>query len=269
MASAGCGGASAGAGPSSRSAPPDDALPRQPLDELAERAARERQRVDGDDALDVRDHRLHHLDAALGRARPPHRALAVGVDGARVARRRLRLRQRLEHRLALLLELGDLHALLLEPLQLALGLLGDGLRRRGGQRREQVRAARLSRRVRRRDGQHLGQRADLFGQRCHRGLAGRRRREARGALGVHVRDGAEHLAHAAHLRGRRRRAARALHLFDDALGLERRVAQQGQQLVGAQVVGRHRPRTLGKRGRNATTTCAVRAALAAGARGLC
>src|SRR5207253_8617971 len=111
----------------------DAALPRQSLGEVAEIPPRERQRVDGEDAAHVGDDRLHDLDSAARRARPPDGALAVRVDRAGVAWRRFRLGRRPEYRVAAGLDLLDLDAALLEPLQLALGLFGDRLFRGGRQ----------------------------------------------------------------------------------------------------------------------------------------
>ncbi len=189
----------------------DDALPRHALHELAPRAAREAQGIGGEDAADVGDHRLHHLHPDAGALRVPDRALAVGVDAARVAGGGLGFRLGPQDGGAGGSEILDLDALLLEPLQLALRLLGERLGAPDRHLAEHVLPARRAHRPQQRERKHLGELGDAL---RHRG--GLRRRLGR--LGRRGSQLFEQRAGRGDVRGRRRMPAGALHLLRDALG---------------------------------------------------
>ena len=207
------------------------ALPRKPLDEFPPGPARERERVNGEDPLQVGDDDLHHLHSLPGWSRPPDRPLAVRVDAAGIAGGRLTLRKRLQDRLALRPKLLHLHAALLQLLQLALRFLRQHPARGSGQLEKDFLPRDAARGVHQGERQHLRKRRDLRRQRpcIGTGQAG----SLRDCLGVELR---QDVARRLHVHGLRARDAGAFHLLGDALRTERGVLEQGEALIDREVV---------------------------------
>ena len=207
------------------------ALPRKPLDEFPPGPARERERVNGEDPLQVGDDDLHHLHSLPGWSRPPDRPLAVRVDAAGIAGGGFSLRERLQHRLALGRDLLHLHAPLLQLLQLPLRLLRQRPARRSGELVKDFLPGGPAGGVHHGERQHLRKRRDLRRQRPRVGAA-----EAGGLrdrCGLELR---QDVAGCLHVRGLQAQDAGAFHLLGDALRTERGVLEQGEALVDCQVV---------------------------------